>query len=104
MMLGKLNKRIDILKPKERQQFSEKIEYEDLHTGVPASKEDVAGGETERGRRVEETTTTIFVIRHLDGIDSKMQVKCEGKHYDISRALDETGKRQWLKIHAVEVQ
>lgn len=101
---GRLNKLIDILKPDYQHQYKETVDYVVLHEAVPAQKKDTSGGEAERGKKVEETTTSVFTIRYLAGIEKTMRVRCEGVDYEISRALDRDGRRNWLELQCVDVQ
>ena len=71
-------------------------------TGMPGNMFDVAGAETWRNRQIEATTTHIFETRYYKGITTRMRIDFDGKQYQITRALDRTGRRRYLEIQCIQ--
>ncbi len=70
---------------------------------VPVKVESVAGGEAIRGRQVSATATTLFTIRWVSGVTTRMRLTYEGRTLGILRAGDPYGDRRELRIEAAEV-
>lgn len=70
------------------------------HTNIPASKENVAGGEFIRGRQIDASTTAIFLIRNLSGLTPQLRLVHiqESKTYNIVRIDPADDRGQFLMI------
>lgn len=66
--------------------------------------EAVTGGETLRGRQVSAQTRTVFTVRYVSGVTTKMSVSYEGRTLGILRSDDPYGDRRELRIECGEEQ
>lgn len=107
MTIGKLDKRIDVLRKRELQDAAGQevaVDWPKLHRKLPAEVEEVTGGKTQRGRQVEATVTTAIVIRFIRDLRSEDRILYDGRTLSIVRALDPDQDGRWMEIHCSEVR
>jgi head-tail adaptor len=98
-----LNKRLTILREEKRTAADGEVlslGFTTRHANVPAKKQDVAGGEGQRGPLLEATVDATFTIRWLDDLLETDRLECDGQQFEITRALDLEGKNEWHTILA----
>lgn len=123
MQIGDLRYRINLLVPNVTRDASgqetlhESEPYRRHLRKLPAKFVEVGGGEAARAGKVEASTTAVFQIRYLRGVEKTMRIELIGevvtredgsaeqtyRYFDIVKAGDRDGKRFWLTIEATEV-
>lgn len=72
-------------------------------TDEPADYEFASGGQSSRGRQVEETVRAIFTVRYRSGYSTEEQVVFDGETYGIVHIEPVVGRDRYLRLHCKSV-
>lgn len=96
---GRLRHRIVIQQLTETQDSAGQLipAWKDLAT-VWAEKKHDSSREFFSVQKVYSEVTDLFIARHLPGVNTRMRVSYDGRHYDILGADDQDGRRRELYL------
>lgn len=100
LRIGKMRERISIQAGREcTDDFGQtRQSWKDLYTAEPAEFTPVTGGEFFRGRTIDPSVSTVFVIHWREGIDTKCRVLFRGIKYGIVYAHQSDGGNRYLEL------
>jgi len=98
--LGAFTKRITIQTPTETVDTNGQpvVTWADWLVNEPCHFNPTGGGESTRGRQVEENTRAIFTVNYRDGYTSNMQIIYGGESYGITYVKPVEGGRRFIEL------
>lgn len=102
---GKLRHRIDIVTVSPTQDSTGGINFSDavVFASVWATVKAVGGDESFSGQSETSVVSHQIVIRYLVGITSAMQVRFDGRHFQVKDVLNPDGRNKMLCLQSVEI-
>lgn len=80
------------------------VSWSDTLTNEPADYEYVRGGQSARGRQVEEGVDAVFTVRYRPGYTPKQRVVFESENYGIVFVRPVGGRNRYLELHVKVVK
>lgn len=68
-------------------------------TDEPADYEFAGGGQTSRGRQVEENVRAVFTVRYRSGYSTEESIVFDGDRYGIVHIEPVMGRDRYLRLH-----
>lgn len=106
-LAGRLRQRVTVLEARETTDPAGQpaVAWAKTHRKLPAWRQAVAGGETQRGQKVEANVSAVFVGRFVDlqVIAPTHRIECDGVAYNVEASFDPDGKRDQWEVHCSAV-
>jgi len=101
--VGALRYRINVQQPSKTDgsttQGQRIVSWTNRLTDEPADYEYASGGQTARGRQVEETVRAVFTVRYRSGYTTEEQIVFNGETFGIVHIEPVMGRDRYLRIH-----